>query len=123
LRRRPDRGFVRIRSSRRHTFKLTVPMHLCAHIDFIAPAEKREELVAILDDLIRRLRKIINSTRTKTTVRLRAVEVLAELVRTSYTMVRDVEVEKLERETESLEKEAKRTETENKTKAEPAKSA
>jgi polyhydroxyalkanoate synthesis regulator phasin len=98
-------------------------MHLCARIGFIAPAEKREELVAILDDLIRRLRKIINSTRTKTPVRLRAVEVLAELVRTSYTMVRDVEVEKLERETESLEKEAKRTERENKTKTEPAKSA
>lgn len=39
--------------------------------------------------------------------------VLNELVNTSYRMIRDVEVEELERETEELEEEAERTETED----------
>jgi polyhydroxyalkanoate synthesis regulator phasin len=89
----------------------------------IVPKEKREELVAILDDLTKRLMKIINSNRTKTTVRLRAMQVLAELIRTSYTMVRDAEVEELERETEKLEKEEKRSQTEDKAEEESARPA
>jgi hypothetical protein len=101
--------------------KLTLHIRLCARRFVIVPAEKREEFVATLEDLIKRLMKIINSNRTKTTVRLRAIEVLAELVRTSYTMVRDVEVEEIERETETLEKKAKRTETEDNAEEEPAK--
>jgi hypothetical protein len=103
--------------------KHTLHIRLCARRFVIVPKEKREEFVAILDDLIKRLTKIINSNRTKTTVRLRAIEVLAELVRTSYTMVREVEVEEIERETETLEKKAKHTETEDNTEEEPAKPA
>ena len=116
-------GSVRIQNSRIMPSKLTLQIHVHRRRFVIVPAGKREEFVAILDDLIKRLKKIINSNRTKTTVRLRAVEVLAELVRTSYTMVRDVEVEELERETEELEKEAKRSKTEHNAEEEPAKPA
>jgi phage head maturation protease len=87
----------------------------------IVPKEKREELVAILDDLAKRLMKIINSRKTQTTVRLRAMQVLTELIRTSYSMVRDAEVEDLERETEKLEKEEKRAQTEDSRSEEPVK--
>jgi hypothetical protein len=69
----------------------------------IVPARKREELIQTLDDMIKRLLTLINAKKTKTQVRLRALEVLNELIRTSYTMIKDVEVEELERETESLE--------------------
>jgi hypothetical protein len=89
----------------------------------INPEEKREEYVAIIDDQITRLTKMINSTRTKTTVKLRAMEVLGELIKTSYTMVREEEIEKSERETQALEEEARRPETEDSTEEEPAKSA
>jgi hypothetical protein len=116
-------GSVRTQNSRITSSKLTLQIRLCASRFVIVPAEKREEFVAILDALMKRLIKIINSNRTKTTVRLRAIEVFTELVRTSYTMVRDVEVEELERETEDLEKEAKRTEKEDGPAEEPAKPA
>jgi hypothetical protein len=89
----------------------------------IVPAKKREELVQILDDMIKRLLVLINARKTETRVRLKALTVLNELINTSYTMIRDVEVEALERETEDLEAEAKRPQTENKAKEEPAKPA
>jgi hypothetical protein len=47
--------------------------------------------------------------------------VLSELLNTSYTMVRDVEVEELERETEGLEEEAKQPQTEDKAEEDQAK--
>lgn len=121
MRRKLAVGSVRNQKTRIVSSKLTLHIRLCARRFVIVPAEKREEFVATLEDLIKRLMKIINSNRTKTTVRLRAIEVLAELVRTSYTMVRDVEVEEIERETETLEKKAKRTETEDNAEEEPAK--
>lgn len=123
MRRKLNVSSVQSQNSRILSSKHTLQIRLCASRFVIVPAEKRQEFVAILDDLIKRLTKIINSNRTKTTVRLRAIEVLAELVRTSYTMVRDVEVEEIERETETLEKKAKRTETEDSAEEEPAKPA
>jgi polyhydroxyalkanoate synthesis regulator phasin len=96
-------------------------IHPCRRV--IVPKEKREELVATLDDLIKRLRKIINSRKTKMTVRVRAMQVLTELIRTSYTMVRDVEVEELERETETLEEEEKRPKKEDTPRKEPTQPA
>jgi hypothetical protein len=123
LRKKLDIDSVRIQNSRILSSKLTLQIHLYLHRFVIVPTKKREELVAILDDLIKRLMKIINSNRTKTAVRLKAVQVLAELIRTSYTMVRDAEVEELERETEKLEKEAKHTQTKNNAEEEPAKPA
>ncbi len=123
MRKKLDVGSVRILNSRIVSSKLTLQIRVYPRKFVIVPAEKRKELVATLDDLIKRLMKIIDSNRTKTTVRLRAMEVLAELVRTSYTMVRDAEVEELERETEKLEKEAKRAPTGDNAEEEPAKPA
>ena len=123
MRRKLAVGSVRNQKTRILSSKHTLQIRLCARRFVIVPAEKREEFVATLEDLIKRLMKIINSNRTKTTVRLRAIEVLAELVRTSYTMVREVEVEEIERETETLEKKAKRTQTEDNAEEEPAKPA
>jgi hypothetical protein len=87
----------------------------------IVPAEKREEFVKILADMIKRLLVLINAHRTDTRVRLKAMTVLSELLNTSYTMVRDVEVEELERETEGLEEEAKQPQTEDKAEEDQAK--
>lgn len=103
--------------------KLTLQVCLYPRRFVIVPREKREELVATLDDLAKRLMKMINSNRTKTTVRLRAMQVFAELIRTSYTMVRDAEVEDLERETETLEKEKEHAKTEETARKEPTEPA
>jgi hypothetical protein len=72
----------------------------------VMPEEKRRELIEILDAMIRRLVKIINAKKTKTRIRLRAMTVLNDLIKTSYTMVRDVEIEHLEREITELENQA-----------------
>lgn len=77
----------------------------------VVPAEKREEFIRIIDGLIKRLQAMINSNRVNTQLRLKAMKVLNELISTSYTMVRDVEIEGLERETAGLEEEAKRPQT------------
>jgi hypothetical protein len=114
---------ARIRKSRILSLKLTAHIRLNTSKFIINPAEKRDEYIAIIDDQIERLKKIINSNRTKTTLKLRALEVLSELIRTSYTMVREEEIEKTERETETLEEEARRSKTEDSTKQEPDKSA
>ena len=71
----------------------------------IHPEEKRERYVELLDRMINRVEKIINSTRTKTKQRLRAMQVLTDLIKTSYGMIRDVEIEELEREVTALEEE------------------
>jgi len=89
----------------------------------VVPAEKREELIKILDDMIKRLLTLIGARKTKTRVRLKAMTVLNELITTSYRMIRDEEIEELERETEDLEKEAKHTQTKNNAREEPAKPA
>ena len=61
--------------------------------------------MAILNAMIKRVEKIINSRQTITKQRLRAMQVLTDLIKTSYGMVRDVEIEELEREIASLEEE------------------
>jgi len=104
-------SFGHTRNSRIVPSKLTLHLQLYPRRFIILPKEKRQELVKTIDDLSDRLTKIIDSRRTQTTLRLRAIQVLNELVKTSYTMVRDVEVEELERETETLEEEEKRAQT------------
>jgi len=80
----------------------------------IQPEERREKYVDLLDRMIDRVEKIINSTRTTTKQRLRAMQVLTNLIKTSYGMVRDVEIEQLEREVNALEKsESEAPETED----------
>jgi len=71
----------------------------------IIPTEKRRQYVEKLDKMIKRVENIINARKTKTKQRLRAMTVLSDLIKTSYGMVRDAEIEQLEREIEELEKE------------------
>lgn len=73
----------------------------------VKPAEMREKYVTVLDDMIKRVQRIINARKTKTKQRLRAMQVLTELIKTSYSMIRDIEIEELEREIKKLEKETK----------------
>lgn len=72
----------------------------------IEPEEQREKYIQILNKMIKRVEDIINSTQTKTSQRLRAMQILTKLIQTSYTIVRDVDIEALEREIEEAEKEA-----------------
>lgn len=103
--------------------QITFRMNVYPRRFVVVPAEKREELIKILDDMIKRLLTLISARKTKTRVRLKAMTVLNELITTSYRMIRDEEIEELERETEKLEKEAKRTQTKNNAEEEPAKPA
>ena len=75
----------------------------------IIPAEKRAEYVKLLDKMIHRVERIINGQRTKTRQRLRAMTVLSDLIKTSYSMVHEEEVEQLEWEIAALEKEKSKT--------------
>jgi ribosome-associated translation inhibitor RaiA len=108
LRKKLGTSSVRVRNSRIVSSKLTVHLRLYTSKLVIDPEEKRAEYIARIEGQIKRLEKMINSNRTKSTVKLRAMQTLAELIKTSYTMVRDEEIEKTERETQTLEEEAKR---------------
>ena len=114
-----------VRSQKRLTIpsQITLRMRVYPRRFVIVPAKKREELIKILDDMLKRLLTLINARKTKTRVRLKAMTVLNDLINTSYRMIRDEEIEELERETEELEKEAKRTKTEDNAEEEPAKPA
>lgn len=84
--------------------------HLRVRIAFtVKPAKLRAEYIELLDKMIKRVEKIINGKRTKTRQRLRAMEVLADLIKVSYGMIRDVEIEELEREVKALESEEEET--------------
>jgi len=113
LRKKLGASSARVRNSRIVSSKLTVHLRLYKSKLVIDPEEKRAEHIARVEDQIKRLEKMINSNRTKTTVKLRAMQTLAELVKTSYTMIRDQEIEKTERETQTLEEEARRCAAEN----------
>ena len=76
----------------------------------IEPEAKRNEYIERLDNVIEKLEEIINSEDTDEKTRIRAANVLARLISTSYVMVRDIDIENLERELEELQKENKRME-------------
>ena len=103
--------------------QITLRMYVYPRRFVIVPSQKREELIKILDDMIKRLLTLINARKTETRIRLKALAVLNELIQTSYTMVRDVEIQELERETESLEEEARRPQGEECEKEKPAEAA
>ena len=75
----------------------------------IKPTKEREKYVELLNKMIKRVEKIINSRKTKTKQRLRAMQVLTDLIKTSYGMVRDVEIDEFEREVATLEEESGQT--------------
>jgi hypothetical protein len=120
LRRRLILGSVRSQKHLTIPSQMTFRMRVYPRRFVVVPAEKRGELIRILDDMIQRLLTLINSRKTNTRVRLKAMTVLNDLINTSYRMIRDEEIEELERETEDLEKEAERTETEDNAEEEPA---
>jgi len=72
----------------------------------IDPEEKRREYIERLERLIEGLDKLANNRRVERKTRLRAVEVMVKVINTCYGIVRDIEVEMLEREFEELETEA-----------------
>ncbi len=78
--------------------QITLRINVYPRTFIIVPAQKREELVQILGDMIKRPLVLINARKTETRVRLKALTVPNELINTSYTMIRDAEVEALERE-------------------------
>lgn len=98
MRKKPVTGSVGSQKCLRIPSQITLRINVYPRTFVIVPAQKREELVQILDDMIKRLLVLINARKTETRVRLKALAVLNELINTSYTMVRDVEVEALERE-------------------------
>jgi hypothetical protein len=69
----------------------------------IAPKDQRTQYVELLNLMINKLETIINGARTRTTQRLRAMQLLTNLIQTSYTIVRDVDIEDLEQEIEAIE--------------------
>ena len=69
----------------------------------IEPKDQRAQYIELLNMMIQQLEKIINNRRTRVTQRLRAMRLLTKLIRTSYTIVRDVDIETLEREIKAIE--------------------
>jgi lipoate-protein ligase A len=123
LRKKRVMGSAQSRKSTRTLLQATYKMTIYLRRFKIVPSKKREDLIKTLDDVIQRLLTIISSKKTTTTLRLKAMMVLNQLISTSYAMIRDIEVEEYERETETLEEEARRSETEDSTEEESAKPA
>ncbi len=69
----------------------------------IEPKDERAHYVELLNMMIRKLEAIVNGQRTRIPQRLRAMKLLTDLIQTSYTIVRDVDIENLERDIETIE--------------------
>jgi len=72
----------------------------------IDPEEKRTQYIARLERLIADLDRIIANPKTSAKNRLRAMDILIRAVTSCYGIVRDAEVEQLERETEEVKTES-----------------
>jgi len=72
----------------------------------IDPEEKRTQYIARLERLIADLDRIIAKPKTSAKNRLRAMDILIRAVTSCYGIVRDAEVEQLERETEEVKTES-----------------
>jgi hypothetical protein len=72
LRNKLDPDPVRIQKPRIIPSQITLRMSVYPRRFVFVPAEKREELIKILDDTIKRLLTLINARKTKTRVRLKA---------------------------------------------------
>jgi hypothetical protein len=68
----------------------------------IEPEDQRIQYVELLNMMINQLEKIINSKRKNTIHKLLAMQILTKLIQTSYAIVRDVDIEVLEREIEAI---------------------
>ena len=70
----------------------------------IKPREKRNEYIQRLDKAIETLETIINSEDADEKIRIQATNALARIIIASYSMIVDIEVEKLEEEAENIER-------------------
>ena len=68
----------------------------------IRPPEKREEYIKRLENMAKKLEEIINSEAISDKVRISAVNSLTKVIKAAYTMVKDIEMEELERELDEL---------------------
>ena len=68
----------------------------------IEPRSKRQEYIERIEKVIEKLEEIINSEDADESVRIRAANALARLISTSYIMVVDAEIEKIEEEAEKI---------------------
>jgi len=70
----------------------------------IDPEKKRAQYIERLENLIEKLDKMASTRQVPRKTKLRAMEIMAKVINICYGIVRDVEVEMLEREFEELEK-------------------
>lgn len=68
----------------------------------IKPDEKREEYVRRLEKVIRFCEGVVNNPSAAEIIQLMALDVIIRAIRMGYTIVKDVDVENLERYTEEI---------------------
>ena len=68
----------------------------------IEPAEKREEYIARLEKAIKFCENVLNNPGAVEEIQLEALDVIIRAIRMSYTIVKDVDVENLERLTDEV---------------------
>ncbi len=77
------------------------PIRISLKITFrrirIQPKKKRQEYIARLERIISICEQVLSGSNVLEKAQLRAAEVIIEAIRMSYTIVRDVDVENLER--------------------------
>ena len=60
------------------------------------PAEKREQFIQRLDDAVEAIEAILDDPKTSELTRIKAANAIAWILRASYTIIRDIDVENLE---------------------------
>jgi flagellin-specific chaperone FliS len=83
--------------------KLPQELRITLRRTIMRPDEKRGEYIGKLDEIITRLEFIINSEFTEEKMRLRAVDTLTRVIKAAYTMVKDVEIEDIDRQVHEIE--------------------
>ena len=71
----------------------------------ILPEERRREYIGRLESLMKSLDTIINDPTGTETIQIKAVNALVNTIRMCYTMVREIDVEQLEKQITNLKRE------------------
>jgi len=79
----------------------------------IDPGKKREEFLDRLDAAISKIEAILNSENSSEAIKIQAANTLSNILRVSYTIVRDIDIENVEREISEIEESRKKQETEH----------
>jgi len=101
-----SRGFFVPISTLQNPYKAPIIVRLPLAVEV---QDEREDLYKRVKKLIIRLEVMIYSRKIKKEIKIKAIKALAELVAKATGILRDYEVEELERETEELKKEARQT--------------